>query len=249
RFTSAMLDDMNARHARDFADCSRAETVALLRKNAAVAAAAIRGMSDEALARSGTVLADRPPMTVEQLIMTALINHVDEHFGSIRRTARHSQVGRTIFALPSDREIAVTRGVAAPRDVVWKAWTSPDSVARWMLGPEGWTMPVCEIDLRPGGAWHFVWRTQAGETMEMRGVYQEVVPPARLVTIESWGGDWPETFNTLALAEENGIVTMTSTVRYPSREARDAALGTGMKDGWAASYDRLAAYLASGARP
>lgn len=104
-------------------------------------------------------------------------------------------------------------------------------------------MPVCEIDLRPGGEWHFVWRGPDGTEMEMRGVYREIVPPERLVSTESWGGEWPETLNTLVLSEEDGRTMMTVTVLYPSQEARDAALGTGMKEGWSLSYDRLDAHL------
>ena len=131
----------------------------------------------------------------------------------------------------------------APRTLVWDAWTSPEHVPHWMLGPEGWTIPVCEIDLRPGGAWHFVWRRADGTEMGMRGVYQEIVPPERLVSTESWGGDWPETINTLLLSEDDGRTTMALTVLYPSKDARDAALGTGMKEGASLSFDRLAEYL------
>jgi uncharacterized protein YndB with AHSA1/START domain len=112
-----------------------------------------------------------------------------------------------------------------------------------MLGPEGWTMPVCEIDLRPGGAWHFVWRRSDGTEMAMRGSYREITPPERLVSTESWGGNWPETLNTLVLSEEDGKTTITLTILYPSKEARDAALQTGMKDGMSQSFDRLADYL------
>jgi uncharacterized protein YndB with AHSA1/START domain len=144
---------------------------------------------------------------------------------------------------PSDREVAITRVFNAPRRLVFEAWTNPKHVPRWMLGPDGWTMPVCEIDLRPGGAWHFVWRRANGTQMEMRGVYREVAPPERLVSTEAWGGDWPETLNTLVLSEENGKTTMTQTILYPSKEARDAALQTGMKDGVAQSYDRLEEHL------
>ena len=146
---------------------------------------------------------------------------------------------------PSEREIVMTRGFAAPRRLVWEAWTKPEHLPRWMLGPEGWTMPVCEIDLRPGGAWRFVWRRADGTEMEMRGEYREVVAPERLVSTESWGGDWPETLNTLTLAEEDGKTTITEMVLYPSREARDAALKTGMQDGVSLSFDRLAEYLTS----
>jgi uncharacterized protein YndB with AHSA1/START domain len=106
-------------------------------------------------------------------------------------------------------------------------------------------MPVCEIDLRPGGMWHFVWRRADGSEMEMRGVYKEVVPPEKLVSTESWGGDWPETVNTLTLSEQDGKTTLTITILYPSKEARDAVLNTGMKDGMNQSFERLAEYLHS----
>ncbi|MEJ7812333.1 MAG: SRPBCC family protein [Gemmatimonadaceae bacterium] len=158
-------------------------------------------------------------------------------------TTKTNKGNATVFTTPSDREIVATRVVDAPRRLVFEAWTNPEHVPHWMTGPEGWTMPVCEIDLRPGGAWHFVWRGADGAEMEMRGVYREVTPPERLVNTESWGGEWPDTLNTLVLTEEDGKTTMTSTVLYASKEARDGALGTGMKDGWAASNDRLDAYL------
>jgi hypothetical protein len=80
------IDQMNAQHAKDFADCSKAETIELLENGAAAAAAVVRGLSDGQLARSGTALIGIPPMTVEQLITAALLNHMDEHFGSIRKT-------------------------------------------------------------------------------------------------------------------------------------------------------------------
>ena len=149
----------------------------------------------------------------------------------------------TTFATPSDCEVVVTRVLAAPRRLVWDSWTNPKHMPRWLLGPAGWTMPVCEIDLRPGGTWHFVWRKADGAEMDMRGVYKEVTPPERLVSLESWGGDWPETVSTLVLTERQGKTTGTQTILYPSKEARDAALKTGMRDGMNVSFDRLAAYL------
>ena len=150
-----------------------------------------------------------------------------------------------IVTTPSDREVAVTRVFNAPRRLVFEAWTNPKYVSSWMLGPEGWTMPVCEIDLRVGGAWHFVWRRSTGTEMEMRGVYREITPPERLVSTESWGGDWPETVNTVVLREENGKTTMTLTILYPSKEARENALKTGMKDGMVPTFDRLESFLLS----
>jgi uncharacterized protein YndB with AHSA1/START domain len=159
-----------------------------------------------------------------------------------------NEAGSTTFTTPSDREVVMTRVVDARRSLVWEAWTNPEHVPNWMLGPEGWTMPVCEIDLRPGGTWHFVWRQSDGTEMEMRGEYREIAPPERLVSTESWGGDWPETLNTLVLSEEDGKTTITQTTLYPSQEARDAALQTGMMDGASVTFDRLAQYLRTMAR-
>jgi hypothetical protein len=85
-FTRAMLDDMNAKHAQEHAHCTRAETIALLKSGAAAAAAVVRGLHDEQLATSGTVFTDAPPMTVEQLITSGLIGHIEAHVGSIRKT-------------------------------------------------------------------------------------------------------------------------------------------------------------------
>jgi uncharacterized protein YndB with AHSA1/START domain len=156
--------------------------------------------------------------------------------------AKHS--GATTLTTPSDREIVVTRVVNAPRTLVFEAWTKPEHLQQWMLGPQGWTMPICEIDLRPGGAWHFVWRRADGTEMAMRGVYREIVPPERLVCTESWGGDWPETLNTLLLSEQDSKTTIRQHILYVSKQARDAALKTGMESGMSESFDRLAEYLA-----
>lgn len=154
----------------------------------------------------------------------------------------------TIFTKPSDRELVATRRFDAPRRLVWEAHTVPRHVRSWLLGPGEATMPVCEIELRPGGAWHYLWKFPKGnssgmEQMEMRGEFREIVPPERLVNTEAWGGDWAETVNTMLLTEEGGTTTLTATVLYPTQAARDRALATGMTDGWAASYDRLDAYL------
>jgi uncharacterized protein YndB with AHSA1/START domain len=152
--------------------------------------------------------------------------------------------GETSFTKPSDLELVMTRAFAAPRAVVYAAWTRPEHVRQWLLGPDGWSMPVCEIDLRPGGGWHFVWRKEDdGSEMEMRGEYRDVRPPTLLINTESWGGDWPETLSTLSLAEEAGRTILTQTIRYPTREARDAVLQTGMEQGVQRSFERLDDYL------
>jgi uncharacterized protein YndB with AHSA1/START domain len=147
--------------------------------------------------------------------------------------------GTTTYETPTDTDIVATRVFDAPRRLVWKAWTDPRHITRWMLGPEGWTMPVCEMDLRPGGSWRYVWRRDQGTEMEMTGSVLEVVPPERLVTTERWGADWPEATNILVLTESGGRTTATLTMRYVSKDVRDRALGTGMTGGMDISFDRL----------
>jgi uncharacterized protein YndB with AHSA1/START domain len=159
--------------------------------------------------------------------------------------ATHGKTVATEFSQPTERQIVARRVFDAPRQLIWDAHTSPRHVPRWMLGPDGWSMPVCEIDLRPGGTWHFVWRKDDGQEMPMEGTYREVAPPARLSHTERWGGDWAETLQTLELSEKDGRTTMVVTVDYPSREDRDRATQTGMLEGWSQSYDRLEAYLRS----
>jgi uncharacterized protein YndB with AHSA1/START domain len=144
----------------------------------------------------------------------------------------------------SDEEISISRDFAAPRELVFDAHTKPEHVSQWLLGPEGWSMPVCEIELRPGGPWHFVWQHVDGERMEMSGVYREVVPPERIVNTEQWGEQWPETLHTVSFSEHDGTTTVTQVVRYPSKDDRDAALATGMMGGVERSFELLDALLA-----
>jgi uncharacterized protein YndB with AHSA1/START domain len=150
----------------------------------------------------------------------------------------------TTLTMVSDEEIAITRTFDAPRHLVFEAHTKPEHVTQWLLGPEGWTMPVCEIDLRPGGTWHFAWQHADGSKLEMTGVYREIVPPERIVNTEQWGSDWPETVNTTLFTEKDGRTTVTQMVRYPSQQARDAALATGMMSGVERSYELLEGLLA-----
>lgn len=150
----------------------------------------------------------------------------------------------TSFETPTDLTFVVTRVFDAPRPVVFDAWTKPEHVSQWLLGPDGWSMPVCEIDLRVGGAWRYVWRNDAdGTEFGMSGVYTEVAPPERVVHTERMTPDLPETTNVLALEEVGGKTKVTLTVVYASKELRDMAIATGMSDGIAVSYDRLDGYL------
>lgn len=141
---------------------------------------------------------------------------------------------------PSDREIVMTRLFNAPRRLIFEAMTRPEHVRRWWgnLG-EGYSVPVCEIDLRPGGKWRFVNRHPRGEA-DFYGVYQEIAPPDRLVYTEIYA-PFPDAGSliTTVLTEENGQTRLTSTCAYPSVEVRDMVLGTGMEKGASASYDRL----------
>ena len=152
------------------------------------------------------------------------------------------------LTLRGDREIVMTRVFDAPRRLVFDALTKPELVKQWLLGPPGWTMPVCEIDLRVGGTYRYVWRQSSdGTQMGMSGVYREIVPPERLVATERFDEAWypGEAVGTLVLVEQGGKTTLTQTELYQSREARDAVLKSGMEQGVAASYDRLAELLPS----
>jgi uncharacterized protein YndB with AHSA1/START domain len=157
-------------------------------------------------------------------------------------------MGTLKLTTPSDRELAMTRVFDAPRQLVFDAHTKPDLVRQWLLGPPGWSMPVCEMDVRVGGTYRWVWRHDTnGTEMGMGGVYREIVAPERLVTTERFDEAWypGEALNTLVLIEKGGRTTLTQTMRYESRDARDAVIKSNMEQGVAASYDRLADLLAS----
>ena len=141
---------------------------------------------------------------------------------------------------PSDREIRLTRLFDAPRQLVFEAMTRPEHIKRWWgrLG-DGYSVPVCEVDLRPGGAWRFVNRHPQGEAA-FHGVYREIVPPERLVYTEIYE-PFPdgESVVTTVLTEEGSQTRLTVTAEYPSMDVRDMVLKTGMERGAAISYDRL----------
>jgi uncharacterized protein YndB with AHSA1/START domain len=157
--------------------------------------------------------------------------------------------GNLKLTTSGDREIVMTRVFDAPRRLVYDAFTKPELVKKWLLGPPGWSMPVCEIDLKVGGKYRYVWRQDSdGTEMGMGGVYREIVPPERVVCTEMFDKAWyaGEAVGTLVLSEQGGKTTITQTMLYESREAREAVLKSGMEKGVAASYNRLAELLASG---
>ena len=157
------------------------------------------------------------------------------------------KVGELTVTTPSDREIAMTRVFDAPRRLVFDAYTRPELLKRWLGAFGGWSMAVCEIDLRVGGSYRYVWRNSDGTEMGMRGVYREVVPPERIVATESFDDPWyeGEAVDTTVFVEKAGRTTLTTTVRYDSKEIRDAVLKSPMEQGVAASYDKLEELLAS----
>jgi uncharacterized protein YndB with AHSA1/START domain len=159
-----------------------------------------------------------------------------------------TNAGNLKVTTSGDREIVMTRVFDAPRKLVFDAFTKPELVRQWLLGPPGWSMPVCEIDLRVGGAYRYVWRKAGATDMGMGGVYREVVAPERVVCTEKFDQAWypGEAVGTLVLVERSGKTTVTQTVLYQSQEARDGILKSGMEKGVAASYDRLAELLARG---
>jgi uncharacterized protein YndB with AHSA1/START domain len=166
-------------------------------------------------------------------------------YAELERRKSSETIGKTTFSTPTDRELEIKHVVDAPAQLVFDMWTKKQHLPHWMLGPDGWTMPTCEIDLRPGGKWRFGWKKKdGGGDMQMHGTYLEVTAPNKLVSTEQWeGGDWAETVNTLAVTESGGKSTLSVTMLYPSKEARDKAIGAGMKQGIAKSMDRLEQYV------
>ena len=150
-------------------------------------------------------------------------------------------------AAHGDREIMMTRVLDAPRHLVFDAFTKPELVKQWLLGPPGWSMPVCEIDLRPGGKYRYVWANDKGTRMAMGGVYKDIVVPERIVATEKFDDAWypGEAIGTTVLIERDGMTTVRQTVLYESREARDAVIKSPMEQGVAISYDRLERLLTS----
>lgn len=157
-----------------------------------------------------------------------------------------STKGKTQVVANGDREVVVTREFNAPRTLVYEAITKPELVKRWLGKRNGWTMPVCEMDLRVGGKYRWVWRGPNDVEMGMGGVYREIVPNERIVSTEKFDQSWypGEALDTVALVERGGKTTMTTTVQYESKAARDAVLQTPMADGMAEGYDVLDTVLA-----
>lgn len=152
---------------------------------------------------------------------------------------------------PGDREIVITRSFDAPRALVFEAMTKPELLRRWFQGPPGWTLTTCEIDARTGGTATFAWQNDDGRAMKMTQDYREVRAPERIVATErfDFGCETQagEQLATMTFTEHGGRTTMTLTLVYPSKEARDGTIASGMEHGLAAGYDRIDDILAASA--
>jgi uncharacterized protein YndB with AHSA1/START domain len=149
--------------------------------------------------------------------------------------------------MPSDREVKVVRSFKAPRALVFRAYSEPALVRRWMLGPPGWSMPVCEMDMRVGGSYRWRWRSDdGGNEFGFNGTFREVQPPVRVVHTEAYdpgtlGGEstGEPALVTVTFDEDSGVTTVSTLIDFGSKETRDNALSTGMTDGMEQSYQLL----------
>jgi len=149
---------------------------------------------------------------------------------------------------PTERSIEVERDFNAPRHLVFDAFTKPELVRKWLLGPDGWTMPVCEIDLKVGGHYRYVWhKEKTGQQMGIGGVFREIDRPKKLVATEKFDDAWypGEAVNDTVFEQKGDVTKVRLVVLYESKEARDTAARSGMERGMAAGYDRLEGLLSS----
>jgi len=152
-------------------------------------------------------------------------------------------VSKLTVAAQGDNEIVMSRVFRAPRGDVFDAFTKPELLKRWLFGPDGWELAICEIDLRVGGRYRYVWKKlDDGFEMGMGGVYREVKRPERIVATEKFDQAWypGEALGTITFVEKGGLTTLTQTMQYESKEARDGVLRSPMEEGVAAGYERLA---------
>ena len=155
--------------------------------------------------------------------------------------------GNLIVTTPSDREIAMSRVFNAPRRLVFDANTKCEYLKKWLGVVEGWSLDVCEIDLKVGGSYRYGWRNVSGAEMGMGGTYREIVTNERIVATEKFDESWyeGEAVDTTTFVEKDGKTTLTVLVLYASKAARDAVLESGATEGLTANYDVLDEVLAS----
>ena len=149
--------------------------------------------------------------------------------------------GKLVVTTPSEREIHLARVFDAPKHLVFRAYTEPTLVRQWLGVFGGWELPICTIDLRPGGQARYVWRHANGQEMGMTATFQEIVPDTRIVAIEVFDAAWyaGEGHTTITFEEVAGKTTLTIAIRYDSQAIRDAVLKSPMDQGVGASMDAL----------
>lgn len=157
---------------------------------------------------------------------------------------------KTQLTLPSDQEILITRTFDAPRDMVWQMWTMAEHLQHWW-GPEGWTLPVCEVDFQPGGTWFYCMQGPDGMQSCGKATYLEIDAPALIVYEDAFAdadgnplGEMPVGHITLRFIDEGVKTTVVNTVRYPTKADRDQVIEMGMEAGIDQTLNRLEAYLA-----
>lgn len=177
---------------------------------------------------------------------TLAMNQLDTVLQDLRAYAAGTGTRTEIL---DDTHVRITRLIEGSRDLVWRAHTEPELMKRWLLGPDGWTMTVCEIDPSVGGTYRYAWEPEEGTPGQPFGFDGETLlseAPSRSVTTEHMTGtDFPSTLNDLSLYEEDGATLITLLIEYPDRETRDMVLATGMTDGMETSYARLEGVLVS----
>jgi uncharacterized protein YndB with AHSA1/START domain len=150
-----------------------------------------------------------------------------------------SSSGTAVVTLPADTQILITRQFAAPRHLVYRAWTTPDLVKRWWSGDRGQVTSV-EIDLRVGGTWRYVMTATDGHEVAFHGEYREIVPNERLVSTEVFEG-MPdgEALNMLTFTEQAGRTTLTVLIEHDSKQTRDLVIESGMESGLQEALNHL----------
>ncbi|MGX5770149.1 SRPBCC family protein [Microbacterium trichothecenolyticum] len=176
---------------------------------------------------------------------TMAINQLDRVLEGLRA---YSAGKGTQTEILDDIHVRITRLIEGPIDLVWRAHQEPELLQKWMLGPDGWRMSVCEVDPSVGGKYRYEWEPLEGTEGGTFGFDGETVlsdAPRRAVTTEHMTGtDYPSTLNDLNLYEEDGATLITLLIEYPDKQTRDIVLATGMTDGMEASYGRLEGVLA-----
>lgn len=150
-------------------------------------------------------------------------------------------VGSLNATLPSAQTLQLMRHFKAPRQLVWDCHTQPALIRRWLLGPPGWRMPVCEVDLRVGGTYRYEWHSDNGLAMALSGTYREIEAPVRLSDTQMFDDNWTQgpADTRLEFFEDGDGTRIELLITYASEAARDFALSTPMMEGMEAGYARL----------